>query len=65
MKKDKKEWERGELIGRPEPDGPSIIYHLQPYGVNATCHICDPPAEFSTILELQNHVRDIHRIWKG
>jgi hypothetical protein len=29
------------------------------------CYLCKPMTEFRTIVELQQHVRQVHRVWKG
>lgn len=29
------------------------------------CHICKPAKDFATIRELEDHVRQLHRVWKG
>jgi hypothetical protein len=35
------------------------------YQFSNICHVCDPPSEFSTIVELEKHVKQVHRMWKG
>ena len=33
--------------------------------IRAVCHICEPSKGFTSIDELQKHVLEKHRIWKG
>lgn len=30
-----------------------------------TCHLCKPEKHHATIQELQTHVKEVHRVWKG
>ena len=33
--------------------------------VHAWCHLCNPIRAFRSIIDLQTHTRNDHRVWKG
>lgn len=38
---------------------------ILPVPYKAACHLCKKTQYFLTIDECTNHIRDIHRVWKG
>jgi hypothetical protein len=55
------------LIWLQGPNGP-IKYkppYVQPLGIRATCHMHDVPLGFKGISEMERHILDEHRLYKG
>lgn len=57
-----------EISSSPLPERiPLDIYGepVLPRNIRAWCHICNNGRGFESIDACQEHIRDVHRIWKG
>lgn len=51
-------------VGKEPPNNYKAAMIL-PDGYRGACHLHKEPMLFKTIDELQEHMRDVHMVWKG